>query len=369
MFMASRHPEPESPRGDAGAAEHHGERRGRPSYSGAMDRDSATSEVAAVVIGRNEGERLKVCIGSVQRDAKAIVYVDSGSTDGSRAWAQDRGVEVIELDLDLPFTAARARNEGWRRLAALEPRAALVQFVDGDCELAPGWIAEARRSLEADERLAAVCGRLRERRPDASRYNRLCQLEWDAAAPGPAAACGGIAMFRLDALREVDGFDPTLIAGEEPELCFRLRERDWKILRLDRDMALHDADMTRWSQWWKRARRAGHAAAEGAWMHGRSPERYNVRRTGTILLWALILPLVILGLAWPTDGWSLLGLGLYPLQWLRIVRKESKKGRAPADARLLATFTMLAKFPQLAGVVSFAVDRVRGRRAELIEYK
>src|SRR5690606_23410354 len=129
------------------------------------------------------------------------------------------------------------------------------------------------------------------------------------------------------------------------------------------------ADITRLGQWWKRAKRSGHAAAEGAWMHGRSPERYNVRRTGTILLWALVLPLLILGLAWPTGGWSLVGLLLYPVQWLRIMIKELGRGRSGGDARLVATFTLLGKFPQLAGVVGFVVDRVLGRRAELIEYK
>lgn len=325
--------------------------------------------MAVVVIGRNEGERLKVCVEAAFHSGEALVYVDSGSTDGSQQWARERGADVVELETELPFTASRARNAGWRRAAELDPDLRLVQFVDGDCELVEGWIEGARRAMGADERLAAVCGRLRERRPEASVYNRLCQLEWDAAPCGPAAACGGIAMFRLDALREVGGFDPTLIAGEEPEMCFRLRQRGWKILRLDCEMALHDADMTRLGQWWKRARRAGHAAAEGAWMHGRSPERYNVRRTGTILLWGLVLPLLVLGLAWPTGGWSLVGLGLYPVQWLRITRKESKKGRSPADARLVATFTMLAKFPQLAGVVGFVVDRVRGRRSVLIEYK
>ena len=176
-------------------------------------------------------------------------------------------------------------------------------------------------------------------------------------------------MFRLEALREVGGFDPALIAGEEPELCFRLRARGWTILRLDRDMALHDAAMTRFGQWWKRARRAGHAAAEGAWMHWRSRERYNVRRTGTILLWGLIVPAASIGLAWPTGGWSLLGLGLYPAQWWRIMRKERRRGRGGPDARLVATFTLLAKFPQLAGVGSLVAGRVSGRRSRLIEYK
>jgi len=328
----------------------------------------ALADVGVVAIGRNEGDRLKACLAAARRDASAVIYVDSGSTDGSRDWAREQGIEVIELDMEAPFTAARARNAGWRRLAEIAPDAAFVQVVDGDCELVEGFLADARGAFDSADRLAAVCGQRRERYPDRTRYNRLCSLEWEAPA-GPSASCGGDAMFRLGALRQVGGFDPTLIAGEEPELCFRLRQRGWKILRLGRDMALHDADMTRLRQWWQRARRGGHAAAEGAWMHGRSPERYNVRRTATILLWALVLPLLILGLAWPTGGWSLLGLGLYPVQWLRIVGKELRRGRSGGDARLVATFTLLGKFPQLAGVVSFVVDRVRGRRAELIEYK
>jgi GT2 family glycosyltransferase len=340
--------------------------------SGAQRADPGASallaDVGVVAIGRNEGDRLKACLAAARRDVSAVIYVDSGSTDGSREWAREQGVEVIELDMAAPFTAARARNAGWRRLTEIVPDAAFVQVVDGDCELVEGCMADARRAFDTDDRLAVACGQRRERYPDRTRYNRLCSLEWEAPA-GLSAACGGDAMFRLDALREAGGFDPALIAGEEPELCFRLRQRGWKILRLDRDMTLHDADMTRLGQWWKRARRAGHAAAEGAWMHGRSPERYNVRRTGTILLWALLLPLAIAASAWPTGGWSLLGLGLYPLQWGRITRKERRRGRAPADARLVATFTILGKLPQLAGVVSFVWDRLRGRRAQLIEYK
>lgn len=339
-----------------------------PSESIVSEQRRSLADVAVVAIGRNEGDRLKACLAAAKRDVDHVIYVDSGSTDGSREWARAQGVEVIELDMDAPFTAARARNAGWRRLSEIAPNLGYVQMVDGDCELVNGYLASARRAFEGEGRIAVVCGQRRERYADRTRYNRLCSLEWEAPA-GFAAACGGDAMFRLAALREVGGFDPTLIAGEEPELCFRLRQRGWKILRLDCDMALHDADMTRLGQWWKRARRGGHAAAEGAWMHGRSPERYNVRRTGTILLWALVLPLLILGLAWPTGGWSLVGLGLYPVQWIRIMAKERKRGRSGADARLVATFTMLGKFPQMAGVVGFVVDRVRGRRSELIEYK
>ena len=68
----------------------------------------------AVVMGRNDGERLKLCIDSLSVAAR-IVYVDSGSTDGSVDWARAHGADVVELDSAVAFTAARARNSGFRR--------------------------------------------------------------------------------------------------------------------------------------------------------------------------------------------------------------------------------------------------------------
>src|SRR5204863_8125599 len=125
--------------------------------------------LAVVVIGRNEGGRLRRCFASVCGPDTAVVYVDSGSTDGSIALARAMGIEVVELDLRVPFTAARARNAGWQRV-----QADCVQFVDGDCELRSGWLAAAQEHLRTHPEAGAVAGRLRERHPERSIYNRLC---------------------------------------------------------------------------------------------------------------------------------------------------------------------------------------------------
>jgi GT2 family glycosyltransferase len=321
-----------------------------------------------VAIGRNEGERLVTCLRSLLAQMGRVVYVDSGSEDGSVAAARDLGVEVVELDLSVPFTAARARNEGFARLREIEPALGFVQFVDGDCELVPGFVAAALEELASDERLAAVCGRRRERHPRASVWNRLTDMEWDTPV-GPAASCGGDVLMRASALSQTGGYDPGVIAGEEPELCFRLRTLGWRVRRIDREMTLHDAALTRFGQWWKRSVRAGHAAAEGLWMHGRSPERFNLRRVLRPVLWAGVLPGVALLLAAPTLGLSLAGLaGLYGVQCWRIAAREtSRRGRA--DARLLAAFTVLGQFALLAGVLRFGWNLLRGRRSAIIEYK
>jgi GT2 family glycosyltransferase len=326
------------------------------------------SRLAVVAIGRNEGERLVRCLSSLPRAVVPVVYVDSGSSDGSREVARRLGATVVELDPGSPFTAARARNEGMARALALVPSPELVQFVDGDCEIVPGWIDHGVSALDSRPRVAAVCGRVRERNRDATIYNRLCDLEWDVPA-GDALACGGNALFRVRAFQESGGFDPGLIGGEEPELCVRLRQRGWTILRSDVGMVWHDAAMTRFSQWWRRALRAGWSYAEGAAMHGASPERHWVKENRSILFWGAVLPAAIALLAWPTRGASLALLAGYPVLGLRVLRGASRRGIAPRDARLLAFFTVLGKFPQAIGQAQFAFLRRMGRRRRIVDWR
>jgi GT2 family glycosyltransferase len=325
--------------------------------------------VGLVAIGRNEGARLERCLQSSLHRVDCGVYVDSGSTDGSIALARRLGASVVELDTSVPFTAARARNAGLARLLELDPGLSFVQFVDGDCEVAAHWLERAAATLAADAQLAVVCGRRRERFPDASIYNQLCDMEWNAP-PGPARECGGDAMMRVEALRQIGGYRPEMIAGEEPELCFRLRAAGWKVLRLADEMTLHDADMHRLSQWWRRARRAGHAYAEGAALHGRSPERHKLAAVRSMLLWAAAVPAAGLALcAWAGPLGLLLPAGLYGALVARIYGHARVRGFGAAPALRYAAFTALAKFPQLAGLLEYASSRLRGRRSTLIEYK
>ncbi len=67
---------------------------------------SGAGQVGVIVIGRNEGERLKRCLNSLRHDCPVMVYVDSGSTDGSVEFAESIGVKVVRLDLSTPFTMA-----------------------------------------------------------------------------------------------------------------------------------------------------------------------------------------------------------------------------------------------------------------------
>ena len=285
--------------------------------------------VDAVVIGRNEGARLEACLRSLKDQVRRVVYVDSGSTDGSVALARDLGAQVVELDMSLPFTAARARNAG---MAAVEDTTEFVQFIDGDCELRGDWIPAATAFLADNPKVAVVCGRRRERFPEASVYNRLCDEEWDTPI-GETKACGGDALMRLSAVRSVGGYRDTLIAGEEPELCLRLRKAGWDIWRLDHEMTLHDANITRFSQWWTRTKRAGFAFAQGAALHGRPPDRHWVVETRRAIFWGMVLPVVAGLAALLVTPLALILLAAYPAQILRMSRRVGMQS---------ALFTILA---------------------------
>jgi glycosyltransferase involved in cell wall biosynthesis len=318
----------------------------------------------AVVIGRNEGERLRRCLRSLSQ-ARVLVYVDSGSIDGSSEWARTHGAEVLELDSRASFTAARARNAGFLHLRAMAPDLAFVQFVDGDCELIDTWPEAALSFLETHTDFAAVFGRRREKYPEHSVYNWLCDQEWNVPV-GEVRACGGDVMMQVDALVAVGGFRDDLIAGEEPELCVRLRAAGWRIQRIDAEMTTHDAAIIRISQWWRRVVRSGYAFAQGAHLHGAPPEKLWVWESRRAWVWGMLVPVACLaaGLLFSPWGWA--AWLIYPLQ---ILRQISRNPGQPRQRALLALFQVLARFPEVWGQVKFMRDSLLGRHAALIEYK
>lgn len=329
-------------------------------------KSSPSDTVGVVVIGRNEGERLRRCLHSLLDSTQSIVYVDSGSSDDSVALSRSLGVEVVDLDLRTAFTAARARNEGFWHLVRIRPDLKYVFFVDGDCEVLAGWVATATAFLDSRPDVAAVCGRLRERHPEKSVYNLLCDIEWESFPPGEAKMCGGNAVMRIDAVRQVNGYRPDLICGEEPELCVRLRQQGWRIWQLETDMALHDAALYHFSQWWKRMVRGGYAYAQGAREHGAPPEQHWVEESRRIWAWGLLIPLGVVILAVTLDLRLLWLFALYPLQVIRLAVLGPRSWR---QNWVRALALVLCKFPEMLGQLKFLTDRHRRVQSSLIEYK
>lgn len=330
--------------------------------------------VGLVVIGRNEGERLERCLASV-RSIPNLIYVDSGSTDGSVAFARAFGATVVELSIPPHFTAARARNAGLAKLLADSPDLEFVQMVDGDCEVQPGWIDAALAILRSENDIAVALGRRRERYPNRSIYNALCDDEWDIPL-GDATGCGGDAMFRVSALRQVNFYNSKMIAGEDSEMSMRLRKCGWRLRRIDVEMTLHDASLSRFGQWWTRTRRSGHGYGEMAALHPDARHPNWPRTVRSIMVWggfmpaALLLTLVAAATISPY-WWFAAGLILlqWPLRMVQLAIRERRRGLSVRIASASGFFLIFGKIPQLQGLLGYYRDRFLGRASHLIEYK
>ncbi|MHA7872532.1 MAG: glycosyltransferase family 2 protein [Hyphococcus sp.] len=330
----------------------------------AQDQPSPGDQVGFVAIGRNEGERLRRCLLSLKQQSDRIVYVDSGSDDDSVAFAHGAGAIVVNLSTDEPFTAARARNAGFKALQARWPQTQYVVFIDGDCELAEAFPSAALSAFDGNDDIGVVTGRCRELRPDATIYNRLCEMEWNGPV-GDIEACGGIFMARTHVFTEAGGFNPSVIAAEDDEFSLRVRARGFRIVRIDTDMYFHDADMHCFGQWWRRAVRAGYAYAQVGEMH---PGYFAAPRRRA-WAWGLALPAAIVLLAPFTSGWSIMLLGLYLVSFWRTRRRLIAEGAEPPHAGLFAGFLTLSKFPNLIGILDYKRKRLLGRDIAIVEYK
>jgi GT2 family glycosyltransferase len=323
-----------------------------------------------VIIGRNEAARLPATFASVKAAAIPFVYVDSGSHDKSVAIAEAAGASVVNLDPARPFTAARARNEGLAALVRDHPDLMFVMFLDGDCLLDPDFVALGVAAMNADRDCAIVVGQLSEASPDTSIYARMCSVEWTAPV-GPITdfnSFGGIMLVRISDFQRVGGFNETMIAGEDPEFAVRLGLAGRAAIRIDAPMAAHRADIVRFSQWWQRAVRGGHAMAHRYHLHGRSRIRDCKRQYWSTMFWGGAVPAAALLFAPFTRGLSLLLLAGFGVLSARMTAHYRRSGTKPLLAIQLAGFGVLAKVANFIGVVRFFLHRLRGK-TELLEYK
>jgi GT2 family glycosyltransferase len=170
----------------------------------------------------------------------------------------------------------------------------------------------------------------------------------------------------LSVLKALGGYRESLIAGEEPELCVRIRQSGYQVWRLDAEMTLHDVNMTEFKQWWKRTTRAGYAFAEGAHIHGLAPEYHWVAESKRSWRWGLFLPIAIVVLALLKPIWAILLLLAYPIQWLRLSLNSDQPFK---QASLQAFFLIIGKFAEMCGQVKFLIHRYTNKQSKIIEYR
>ena len=331
---------------------------------------NATTTVSVVIIGRNEGQRLQRCIASVRQAhwgtlRHDIWYVDSRSTDDSLALAQAQGAQTRVLP-DGPMCAAKARNLGWSTASG-----EFILFLDGDTELHPDFVNHALAALD-DSRLCAAWGHRRESNPQQSLYTRVLDLDW-IYPPGISPYFGGDVLVRRSALAQVGGFDATLNAGEEPELCARLRAKGWKILHIDVAMTRHDLAVRTFKAYARRCYRSGIAYAEVTHRMqalGDALWQREARRDFVHGLLYVVAPL-LLTLAFMAQtqvGFLLLFLGAAML--LRSAWRSRE--RAAGNVLLALQYALhshMQKIPAFFGQLAWKRAHARKQRLALVDYK
>lgn len=248
-------------------------------------------DLSFVVIGFNESATLPACFRSIQEAeleglAVEIIYVDGGSTDTSIEIARSWKVDAC-LGGEKRRRAAENRNLGLRHA-----RGEFVQFLDGDMQLEPGWIQAGLALLRQRPGTAVVWGYIREANPGP--YYRAMQLDWEFVE-GPTRYCGGAALFRRGPLASLGGFPEDVAYGEEPYLCWRIRnELDKEVYHLHEPMVQHDLAYGGLRDYARRTVRCGETYAEIAARCLHTKERLWLREVVTSLGWASILVIAIL---------------------------------------------------------------------------
>lgn len=336
-----------------------------------MREPASALRVGAVVIGRNEGERLVRSLQALSGRTCATVYADSNSSDGSRDAAQRMGAAVVHL-AEGPCTPSRGREAGFRRLVEVHPAVEYVQFLDGDCILDARWLDKAIAVLDARPDVVAVFGRRREERCADSLYSRLIDLDWDHA-PGEVANFGGDALVRVSAVQRAGGWSAHTINAEDIDLSYRMRRDGGRILRLSDPMTSHDVRMTRFSEYWRRAVRAGYGYAEVGLRHVRGPGRELLRRLASSALYVLVLPAMLLAAAFSASGLLAAVVGLLYLRVLGVMTAAClRKGAALPTALAYAALNLACKAASLVGALRYLADRASGNRvprSELVVYR
>lgn len=321
--------------------------------------------VSIVVIGRNEGERLSQCLRAVRamnfrQDELELIYVDSHSSDDSLVRAREHGAQILVLPPG-PTTAARGRNAGYR--AAKGP---FLLFLDGDAILDPNFLAGALRFLEEHPDVAVYWGQRRELHPQESVYNRVLDLDW-LFPSGESTYCGGDALMRRGVIDQVGPFRDDLIAGEEPELCARIRGAGHRVWHADVPMTRHDLAIISLAAYLRRAYRSGHAYAEVADLtQGALFKRESVKNHIQTAVY-LVVPLGLTTAFGWTGVWVLMaaaGLIVFRTAW------RNRWRQAPLATTLL--YSIHAHFCQLPiwlGQLAYHFNRHRQSAHEIIEYK
>lgn len=183
--------------------------------------------ISFVIPVRNDAARLDRCLASIvrneyPRNLVEIIVVDNESTDGSANAARAYGAIVIKSTGD---SVAQHRNRGAR--AAL---GGIIAFADSDHEITGNWIGTAVDALSDPTVAAAGAPCLTQPSPN------WVQEQYDGLRSRPVQredvswlGSGNLAVKR-SVFERIGGFNTSLIACEDVDLCNRITATGFRIV-------------------------------------------------------------------------------------------------------------------------------------------
>ena len=322
--------------------------------------------ISVIVIGLNEEKVIGECLSSISGLKLSdcileVIYVDSGSTDKSIKIAESfSNVRVVSLN-DANPSAAKARN-----LGVSVTNSEFIQFVDGDSILDEQWLKIALPILSSDNSIGAVFGSIEEVDKKSNIYMKVCQFDW-YMPPGDYRLCGGNALWKRSVFDEVGLFDGKLIAGEEPDLCFRVRQKGYRIVCIDSPMVKHDLDMHYFKDYWNRSVRSGTAYAIIAMRYRKTQEKLwlkeMTRNFAEVFIWLLLLTFGIF-YSWKIAATLLVFFLSYRIG--KVILNVLSRSRGGLDALLYALHIQFSRIPlvygQILGLVEVFVKSISRKK-------
>lgn len=192
-----------------------------------------------IVIGLNEGLNLKRCFSSINKAIEntpkkfdvnfELIYVDSGSQDGSVEIAKCYADKVILLTSEPSAAAAR--------MAGLHNgKGEYCLFLDGDMELDSNWfIISIPIITKLNDNIAGIIGI----RDDISSDNKIRRNVYGVKKTRIAPHFGGAVMLKRTDIERAGGYNPLLKSFEEPDFYARLLSIGKKVLELNEKFILH----------------------------------------------------------------------------------------------------------------------------------